>query len=254
MNSPFPGMDPYLERHWLDVHGRLVTYAADALNERLPDDLVARTEERLAVETPESSEAHQYRPDVRVASPGLSEPDAQGATIEAPFKLVVDLEPVTEKYLKVIHPEDERLVTVIEFLSPSNKRGEGLKEYTAKRNELLAAGVNVVEIDLVRAGDWRKLLRPHLCPREAAATYRTVVRSWGERKAAFIYPMPLDKPLPSVIVPLRNGDPRVMLDLQPLIDHAYVRGRYGRTIDYAQDCDPPLEAAEAQFAATVKPR
>jgi hypothetical protein len=24
MNSPFPGMDPYLEPHWLDVHARLV--------------------------------------------------------------------------------------------------------------------------------------------------------------------------------------------------------------------------------------
>lgn len=25
-NSPFPGMDPYLERFWRNVHHRLVTY------------------------------------------------------------------------------------------------------------------------------------------------------------------------------------------------------------------------------------
>ena len=45
MPSPFPGMDPYLEPFWLDVHARLVTYAADALAEQLPEDLVASTEE-----------------------------------------------------------------------------------------------------------------------------------------------------------------------------------------------------------------
>jgi len=50
MKSPFPGMDPYLEAHWLDVHSRLVAYAADALNEVLPETLVARMEERVAVE------------------------------------------------------------------------------------------------------------------------------------------------------------------------------------------------------------
>jgi hypothetical protein len=34
MKSPFPGMDPYLEPHWLDIHARL--YPAP-LRARLPD-------------------------------------------------------------------------------------------------------------------------------------------------------------------------------------------------------------------------
>jgi hypothetical protein len=29
MNSPFPGMDPYLERHWGDILQRIVTYTCD---------------------------------------------------------------------------------------------------------------------------------------------------------------------------------------------------------------------------------
>jgi len=29
MASPFPGMDPYLEQFWRDVHARLIIYAAD---------------------------------------------------------------------------------------------------------------------------------------------------------------------------------------------------------------------------------
>src|SRR4051794_29598741 len=47
MPSPFPGMDPYLERHWRDVHADLVALARTALNHILPEDLVARMYKRL---------------------------------------------------------------------------------------------------------------------------------------------------------------------------------------------------------------
>lgn len=47
MNSPFPGMDPYLERHWEDVHTRLIGYIADELQPQLSDDLIARMEEKV---------------------------------------------------------------------------------------------------------------------------------------------------------------------------------------------------------------
>ncbi len=42
MKSPFPGMDPYLEYHWGDIHASLIVSVRDALNQRLPRDLVAR--------------------------------------------------------------------------------------------------------------------------------------------------------------------------------------------------------------------
>src|SRR5437773_8502199 len=64
MNSPFPGMDPYLEQHWGDVHHNLITFAQGMLNERLPADLRARVEERVLVELP--GEDRHYYPDVRV--------------------------------------------------------------------------------------------------------------------------------------------------------------------------------------------
>ena len=31
MPSPFPGMDPYLESHWRDVHARLIVYISDQM-------------------------------------------------------------------------------------------------------------------------------------------------------------------------------------------------------------------------------
>ena len=36
MKSPFPGMDPYLEEFWPDVHASLIIYARDQLEEQLP--------------------------------------------------------------------------------------------------------------------------------------------------------------------------------------------------------------------------
>ena len=40
MDSPFPGMDPYLEQHWRSVHHRLITYAGDQLQSGLPCPLL----------------------------------------------------------------------------------------------------------------------------------------------------------------------------------------------------------------------
>ena len=66
MPSPFPGMDPYLEAHWRDVHARLVIYSCDALQSVLPSSLRARVEERVLLETPQGVGKHPLFPDVRV--------------------------------------------------------------------------------------------------------------------------------------------------------------------------------------------
>src|SRR4029453_13394738 len=42
MKSPFPGMDPYLERHWLDIHTSFVTSSCDSLKQKLPANLCPR--------------------------------------------------------------------------------------------------------------------------------------------------------------------------------------------------------------------
>src|SRR5437764_6886683 len=103
MKSPFPGMDPYLEHHWLDVHSQLIARSRDALNRVLPEDLVARSEERLAVESELPSDTVRfYGPDVRVFEPGTSDERDAVATITAPFKLVVDLDPITDRFVRII--------------------------------------------------------------------------------------------------------------------------------------------------------
>src|SRR5688500_1583674 len=117
MKSPFPGMDPYLEPHWLDVHTKLVAYTADDLNARLPDDLVASTEERVAVES-DRGEERTIGPDVRIFEPPAAttavaeSPPAAGA-VAAPYRLLAQVEPITERFIRVIEAGTERLVTVI---------------------------------------------------------------------------------------------------------------------------------------------
>src|SRR5262245_20777235 len=64
MPSTFPGMDPYLEAHWGDVHASAIIYARDQLNRVLPKDLRARAEERVVVAGLERP--RPVFPDVRV--------------------------------------------------------------------------------------------------------------------------------------------------------------------------------------------
>lgn len=46
--NPFPGMNPWMESHWGDVHTRLTMYSCDAIQRQLPADLHARVEEYLS--------------------------------------------------------------------------------------------------------------------------------------------------------------------------------------------------------------
>jgi len=116
---------------------------------------------------------------------------------------------------------------------------------------LLGGGVSFVEIDLSRAGDWRRLLEPHRCPERAVSTYRAVIRVPHDPLAAYLQPIPLREPVPVVMVPLRRDDPPAELPLQPIIEEAYRNGRYGRTLNYARPADPPLAAGDAEWADAV---
>src|SRR4051812_1188035 len=95
MPSPFPGMDPYLEAHWRDVHARLIIYASDALQRVLPGSLRARVEESVLLKTPKGLSNHPLYSNVRVveytSKRGLAtRPEAAVAAAEP---LLVDVEP-----------------------------------------------------------------------------------------------------------------------------------------------------------------
>ena len=250
MQSPFPGMDPYLEQHWGDVHHNLITFAQGLLNERLPSDLRARCDERILLELP--SHDRVYYPDVRVVE---SEWHRGGGTAVAPSEMTVAeplevplIEPETQGFIEIIETRPERrVITVIEFVSPSNKyAGRGRDLYVRKQRDLADGCISMVEIDLLRAG-------PHVLQVPLAhypPNYRTpykvcVHRGW--KAQAEIYRVPLRDRLPAIRVPLRETDADVPLDLQALIAQVYRHGRYD-DIDYRVPPVPPLDEEDAVWA------
>lgn len=256
IKSPFPGMDPYLERHWRDVHHSLATYARDLLQPMLPGGLLARVEEQLYVESSEAPTRSIY-PDARVFE-HAGAPAMAGATIalaveednhNGPLILKVEDEPATEGFLEIRDVgEGNRLITVIEFLSPSNKEtAKGRRLYRRNQRELSRSRVSLVEVDLLRDGK-RVLSFPlSRVPPDYRTTYQVCVRRGSRREEAEIYRAPLRAPLPKINVPLRKNDADVELDLQQLIDLCYRNGRYD-TLDYTVHADPPLDAGDAQWA------
>ena len=249
MTSPFPGMDPFLEQHWLDVHHALATYARDQLQRKLPRDLRARIEERVFVEADDEDHFRGIPPDVQVVEhPRLgsvgTQPEGGVATAEPIVVLTAD-DPISQGYIEIVDASSgNRVVTVLEFVSPSNKvPGDGRDLYLRKQREVIGAKASLVEVDLTRTGQRCLAARMTRIPRRYRTTYLACVTrgwKWGQ---AEVYPLPLPQRLPAIRVPLRQTDADVPLDLQTLIDQCYENGGYD-SIDYRQPVQPPLDPVD----------
>jgi hypothetical protein len=256
MKSPFPGMDPYMESRWGDVHHSLIQYTRDALQANLPGDLRARVEERVFVES-EHDVRRGIIPDVyiverRGASFNFGYHQEQGgiAVAEPLVFEVHDLE-ITEGYIEIRERGGGKVITVIEFLSPANKsRGAGQEKYVEKQVEVLQSHASLVEIDLVRAGKRILALPERDIPEANRTDYLACISlGWMHRKRE-LYPMSLRKRLPVLPIPLRKEEPRIDLDLQALINQTYVSGRYD-DLDYGAELDTPLEPEDAQWLSEI---
>jgi hypothetical protein len=253
MKSPFPGMDPFLERHWEDVHTRLIGYIADALQPQLSEDLIARMEEKVYVE--EDGEKNIRRPDVRVVeSPTRWEASSGSsvgtAVLDEPMLLEPVGDPIRQRSVQIYDSIGHRIVTAIEILSPWNKSpGNARSEYLEHRNQHIKSGINLVEIDLIRMGDWTSMIGPCPIPEKLTTPYRVTVTQ-PEQTGPFHYPISIRAKLPTIKIPLRAQDTPARLSLQELIEKAYTMGRYDR-IDYTKPCSPPFIGPEQDWADEV---
>lgn len=251
MRSPFPGMDPYVELYWGDVHTALMVYGRDELQDQLPDDLLARVEEGVSIDL--EDERRSAAPDVQVVerpeAAWRGEPTTGAAAVAEPLIVPVS-DPSTERHITIVdRASGDRVVTAIEVLSPTNKTpGEGREKYRRKQRDYIAGGVNLVEIDLVRSGIFTLAVSPNNIRKDFRTPYRACVRRVTRPDVAEIYRIPVREPLPTIRVPLRPTDRDVTLDLQKLIDLCYQRDRYSSAIDYQEDPDPPLAPADARWA------
>jgi len=236
-------MDPYLENpnFWPGVHHRLITAIGDDLAARLRPRYYVDVEERTVLAMPEGR-PDEPRPDVTVSAPGVRETLA-GYAVASPDVVAVP-ETLRMGYLKVRTAGDHQVVTVIEVLSPFNKRaGPGRADYEKKRLQLLARTIHLVEIDLVRTG--RPMPMGGAVPR---SHYRILASPWDCRPAADLYPFDVAQAIPVIRVPLLPDDEPVPLAVGPLLQAVYDRGSYDLRIDYRQEPVPRLAPAAASWA------
>ena len=253
--NPFPGMNPFFEQRWRDAHTMLIAYMRDALQERLPGDLVAGAEEELVAIGAEAEPA-RLRTDISVKKP-WEDTGAGGVAVAArvrapqatlPTRIFIDDE--VERWIE-IHDETGQLVTVIELLSPSNKIDEPARErYRNKLRTLISGGVNVVEIDLVRRGGSVFPDEVREFVQEQGAPYGVCVFRDTQPKEREAYPIRLRDRLPVISIPLRPTDADIPLELQPLIDQCHERGRYHR-LRYRVELDPSLAPADAAWVEEI---
>ncbi len=137
-----------------------------------------------------------------------------------------------------------QLVTAIEILSPTNKRGVGRGEYLKKRRRLLRSEAHLVEIDLLRAG--RRIPMERALP---PAPYYIYVGRQELRPVTDVWPVRLDQPLPQVPIPLLAGDGDVMLDLQAALTAVYDLSDYGLEIDYSGPPEVPLTPEQSAWVS-----
>jgi len=250
MPSPFPGMDPYIERPeiWPDFHDSLITFIRGALQPLLRPRYVALTQDRLFVVESD----RPIRPDVAVVRTSSPKPPAgaSAAILEADAPAVFELwrEEIRQPLLQIVEPAaGNRVVTAIEVISPDNKAaGAGRVSYLQKREEYWSAGTSLVEIDLLRAGQPTVRLSAEQMAALGPWTYLVAVtRRWPSRHE--VYAIPLPHRLARVRIPLAEDDKDVVLDLQAVFTRCWEEGPYPELLRY--DGPPPgtLTAEEVRW-------
>jgi hypothetical protein len=243
-------MDPYVEWPpvWPDFHDSLITCIRGLLQPLLRPKYAALTQDRLYII---ESERARY-PDVAVVAASGKHTRAAAGVLEAQadepaiFELVQ--EEVRQPLIHIVETSaGNRLVTAIEVLSPDNKQtGEGRTSYLEKREEYRRGGANLVEIDLLRAG--QPTVRVSKEKLASLSPWRYLVAVTRIRPSQEeVYHVQLAHRLPRVRVPLSNGDPDVVLDLQAAFDRAWNEGPYPDLLNYDGPPPGPISDEEAQW-------
>lgn len=254
MPSPFPGMDPFIEgQRWKDFHTTLITVVREMLMHRVRPRYVVEVQEYVYLARTGEDPDRLIEPDLAVvdAEGEWTDRSADSRDAAVAIQPVVHTVPVPQRFRQAfltIHSRNfQRVVTVIEVLSPWNKTaGEGQNEYLVKRNNVFCTPAHLVELDLLRGG--RRL--PTREPLGTSDFYAFVCRK--ERLPNVdVYGWTLKQPLPPVPIPLADDDPDVQLDLQAAFTTTYDRAGYDYSLDYNRAVEPALEPSMTEWVQSV---
>ena len=224
-----------------------------ALNRLIQPHYFARLTPYVTYEVVEVGQVRSVRPDVGVlAAPNTTrESQASTATIApAPVESLVTLEiPLRLHRVEMRATASQQLVTVVEILSPVNKRPshDAYLAYQRKRRDILRSERCICS-------------KSTCCGRRTSTTGAT-----RPRRAVLCRPQPCQPPpdgevwpiqladrLPVLPVPLLEPDPDVPLDLGAVVASVYERGAYASQLDYQPHPPPPaLSKPEADWLRTL---
>jgi hypothetical protein len=247
-------MDPFIEsQRWDDFHAALLPVLRELLVPQVRPRYTVDVERHVYLVDESGESTARYVPDAAVVHRGElpdSELTASTATLEPHLLTIPMPAEYKQKYLAVRTRGGHEPVCLIEVLSPCNKSaGEGQQEYLQKRADYLRTLTHIVEIDLLRGG--RRLPVNESFPK---ADYCAFVGRWDRRPQVEVYAWSLQDRLPSIPVPLREGDPDAWLNLQEALTRTYDRAGYDYTLDYDADVTPALAPADHEWARNILQR
>ncbi len=251
MPSPFPGMNPYLERAavWRTFHQNYLYALQAAITGQVGDRYVVQLDTTLYIHEPAADQRRLFGIGDAAVTGGPGGGSAAAAPLAAPVYGMLPSGIEIEEIDRIVirDREGEELVAVLELLSPTNKAaGPDREQYLGKRRQVFRSRSHFVELDLLRGGAKLPLAGlPH-------CDYYAIVSRAGERPRVGIWPWGLRDAMPVIPIPLRPGDPDVRLDLKTALDRIYDEQRYARSI-YASPPEPRLSPADAAWAAQFLP-
>jgi hypothetical protein len=259
MPSPFPGMDPFIEmQEWSDFHARFMTVISEVLTPDIRPRYIVRVERRVYVEQ-SFGDPEQAIPDIAIlertnfADKTIPAPTTDSTSTIAPVEcLLPEIEETREYFLTIKDRETQRIVTMIELLSPSNKRAKsvGNDKYISKRTEILQSDANLIELDFLRFG--QRL--PMQTPLPPGDYYALVCRAWHRRRAN-VYAWTMRQQLPTIPIPLCQNEPEPHLDLQKAFELTFERAAYQDSLDYSQPLKPAMDQDDSTWMeATLRKR
>ena len=257
MPSPFPGMDPYLEdpAYWSGFHTTFNIYIRSAISLLLPEGYFADVEQVVWLEDVADDEREPFAiPDAFIAESGpgavaVAKRKATRATAQVTLpKLLPKRAP---KHVQIVDKVGNKIITVIELLSPSNKEsGTERDAFLYKRKEYLRAGTNLVEIDLLRDGERLPLGKP----KPPQADYYAIISEAKQYPRAAVWAWTVRDELPVLPIPLKPEHGAVLLELRTCLDRVYEDAMYEKRLNYASSPYLPLRKHDAEWAAEhVKP-
>ena len=244
-------MAPYLEHPalWPDVHNRLIAAIADSLTPMVAPHHYIAVERRSYLFYPDDSlfkNQTVVAADRRLDSPpnGASSFDAIPDVLEVEMPMADE---VGENYLAIYEVKTGKLITLMELLSPANKlHGEGRKQYEQKRADVVRSRTNLVEIDLLRAGEPMAVIGER-----AQSDYRILVSRGWLRPRTQLYAFNLRQPIPQFPLPLMPDEEEPLVDINTVLHALYDRARFDLRLDYDDPPVPPLRTEDAVWAQAL---